>query len=77
MPTVTVCRDILRIAPVYLAGGLGSTENVDSAVAVGLLPTALRGRTVTVGNGAGSGARPALRSTRFAEEVERIACRMR
>jgi uncharacterized 2Fe-2S/4Fe-4S cluster protein (DUF4445 family) len=66
-----------EVARVYLAGGLGSSVNVDSAVAVGLLPAALRGRTVTVGNSAVSGARLALRSTRFAEEVERIARRMR
>ena len=39
-----------QLACVYLAGGLGYYMHIDSAVAIGLLPAALQGHTVSVGN---------------------------
>ena len=41
-----------EIAHVYLAGGLGYYMNVDSAVAIGLLPEEFQGHTQSVGNAA-------------------------
>lgn len=41
-----------EIEHVYLAGGLGYYMNVDSAVAIGLLPKEFQGRTQSVGNAA-------------------------
>ncbi len=40
------------LAHVYLAGGLGYYMNVDSAIAIGLLPEAFKTRTQSVGNAA-------------------------
>ena len=41
-----------NLAHVYLAGGLGYYMNVDSAVAIGLLPAAFQSRTQSIGNAA-------------------------
>ncbi len=57
---------------VYLAGAFGNYMNVDSAAAIGLLPAALAGKVVQAGNSAGKGARLALRSLEFEEEVRRL-----
>ena len=48
------------IDTLYLAGGFGSHLNPDSAVAIGMLPEALREKIVPVGNAALSGATMAL-----------------
>ena len=44
------------IKTVYLAGGFGSYINIESALKIGLIPEALRGKIITVGNAAGQGA---------------------
>lgn len=44
------------LCEVYLAGGLGYYMNVDSAIAIGLLPEDVRGRVQSVGNAALGGA---------------------
>ena len=43
------------VAAVYIAGGFGARIDVDSAVAVGLLPVELRGKIQAVGNSALAG----------------------
>ena len=45
-----------EIEEVVLCGGFGSYLNVDSAVGIGLLPEAFRGRVASIGNAAGAGA---------------------
>ncbi|OPX43769.1 Na(+)-translocating NADH-quinone reductase subunit F [Ruminiclostridium hungatei] len=49
-----------KIETVYLAGGFGSYINIDSALKIGLIPGALKGRIITVGNAAGQGAAESL-----------------
>lgn len=51
-----------QVRHVYLAGGFGNFLDVESAFAVRLLPAELKGKTVPVGNAAGSGAKKALLS---------------
>jgi uncharacterized 2Fe-2S/4Fe-4S cluster protein (DUF4445 family) len=48
-------KDRKDIRHVYLAGGFGSFINVDSALAIGLLPEDLKDRIVPVGNSCGGG----------------------
>ena len=48
------------IDTLYLAGGFGSHLNPDSAVAIGMLPEALRNKIISVGNAALTGASMAL-----------------
>ena len=48
------------IDALYLAGGFGSHLNPDSAVAIGMLPEALRDKIIPVGNAALAGASMAL-----------------
>lgn len=45
-----------EVQRVFLAGGFGSYLNVESAVAIGLLPSEVSDRIQTVGNAAGTGA---------------------
>ena len=52
--------DLEEIDALYLAGGFGSHLNPDSAVAIGMLPEALRDKIVSVGNAALTGASMAL-----------------
>jgi len=56
------------IGKVYLAGGFGHKINMDSAVALGLIPAALAGKVLAVGNTALGGAAHVLLS-RVAEEA--------
>lgn len=49
-----------QIEKVYLAGGLGSSINTDSALTIGLIPGELQGKILSVGNAAGQGAVEAL-----------------
>ena len=52
--------DLEEIDALYLAGGFGSHLNPDSAVAIGMLPEALRYKIIPVGNAALTGASMAL-----------------
>lgn len=56
-----------------IAGGFGSTMDLDSAKSIGLFPAALRERTAFIGNGALGGARMLLMNQRLREESEGIA----
>lgn len=48
---------VSQIECVYLAGAFGNFLNSGNACRIGLLPPELRGKTISVGNAAGSGAR--------------------
>lgn len=48
---------VSQIECVYLAGAFGNFLNPENACRIGLLPPELRGKTVPVGNAAGSGAK--------------------
>ncbi len=61
----------------YVAGGFGHHLNIDSAMTIGLLPKALAGRIVTVGNSAGSGACMYALSGECRDVYERIRDDMR
>jgi uncharacterized 2Fe-2S/4Fe-4S cluster protein (DUF4445 family) len=57
-------KRLTDIRRVYLAGGFGSYLNIESAIAIGLIPAELSGKIVAAGNAAGSGAIEALLSVR-------------
>jgi uncharacterized 2Fe-2S/4Fe-4S cluster protein (DUF4445 family) len=64
------------IGRVFLAGGFGSYINKDSAVRIGLIPSALSGRIEAVGNAAGAGAVEALLSRRSLGEAQKLKGRI-
>ena len=65
------------IDSLYLAGGFGAHMDADSAVAIGMLPEALREKIICVGNSSLSGAAMALLSTKKRLELSEIqkSCR--
>jgi len=56
-----------------VAGGFGSSMNLDSAAAIGLFPAALRDKTEFIGNGALGGASMLLMNPALREKSERMA----
>jgi uncharacterized 2Fe-2S/4Fe-4S cluster protein (DUF4445 family) len=60
------------IEKVYLAGGFGNYINHDHAMEIGLLPVECRGKVITIGNAALTGAKMAIKSAGFMEAAERI-----
>lgn len=62
---------------VYLAGGFGSHINVDSALAINLLPGETRGKIESIGNSAGSGASEGLLNINILKESENIKNRLK
>ena len=60
---------------IYLAGGFGNYVNLDSAVAIGILPDG-KDRLTKIGNGALTGARQMLLSRKRREDAERMAPRI-
>lgn len=67
----------LEIEKVVIAGAFGSYIDVDSAIAVGLLPPLPRERVTQVGNAAGSGAKMALVSAEERGRAGALARRIR
>ncbi|MFQ6100221.1 MAG: ASKHA domain-containing protein [Anaerolineae bacterium] len=65
-----------QVERVVVAGAFGTYLDVDSALAVGVLPPLPRERFVQVGNAAGMGAKLALLSRRCRELAEEIARRV-
>jgi len=63
------------IGRVFLAGGFGFRINMDSAVALGLIPAQLGDKVVTVGNTSLGGAAHVLLNTTAEEDVKAIAAR--
>lgn len=64
------------IENVYLAGGFGSYLNIESSLAIGLLPKELTGKVKAIGNAAGSGAVDTLLSCDTAETARHIGEKM-
>ena len=64
--------DLEELDRIYLAGGFGNYVNLDSAMAIGILPNR-REKLVKIGNGALTGARQILLSRGRREDAERIA----
>lgn len=60
------------IEALFLAGGIGNYINIDSAIALGLLPSELKNRIFPVGNSAGIGAVQNLRSDEHEKRMLRI-----
>ena len=58
---------------IYIAGAFGNYIDIDSALAIGLLPDVNRDRILSVGNAAGKGACMALLSSEKRKEAEQIA----
>jgi uncharacterized 2Fe-2S/4Fe-4S cluster protein (DUF4445 family) len=63
--------------PVVLAGAFGSYIDIDSALAIGLLPKCKRRQVLSVGNAAGLGAAEALLSREKLERCVAISKRVR
>ena len=61
-----------QIDRLYLAGGFGAYLNVESAVAIGMLPDCLKERTVSLGNSALAGAAMALLSGEKRKQLLKI-----
>lgn len=78
--TVLLERSGLRadqVDQLYLAGGFGQYLDPEHAFRIGLLPDALRGRTLAVGNSAGMGAIRVLLDQAQSERAVRLARQIR
>jgi uncharacterized 2Fe-2S/4Fe-4S cluster protein (DUF4445 family) len=53
------------IDALFLAGGFGNYINVENAIKIGLLPSEMEGKIITIGNSSGTGALQALKSNHF------------
>jgi uncharacterized 2Fe-2S/4Fe-4S cluster protein (DUF4445 family) len=62
-----------EISGLYVAGGFGRYLNVNSAIRIGLLPSALRGRIEAVGNAALEGASMMLLDASMSEKARALA----
>ena len=65
------------VEAVYLAGGLGTWLNPDSAICTGLIPAALAGRVRSVGNAALAGAMQSLLCADVRGKADVVAAAMR
>ncbi len=61
-----------EIQALYLAGGFGNYIREESAIRIGLIPSASRGKVMAVGNCSGSGAILALRSRSFEGVIKNV-----
>lgn len=58
-----------EIEKVYIGGGFGNYMNIESSVAIGMIPKELKGKIKSVGNCAGSGAKMYLMSKKIRENT--------
>ncbi|MFH0855253.1 MAG: ASKHA domain-containing protein [Candidatus Omnitrophota bacterium] len=65
-----------EIERVFIAGGFGTSLNIESAIKIGLLPELERKRFIFVGNSALAGARQMLLSAEAAKTAEEIAAKI-
>ena len=65
--------DFSKIKKIFIAGGFGTSLEVESAIAIGLLPDLDRSRFKFIGNSALAGAREILLSNEAAKTAEEIA----
>jgi len=61
-----------EVARIYLAGAFGNYMNIDSALAIGLLPRTDRSKYIRFGNGALAGARDMLLSQQRRRDAEKL-----
>lgn len=61
-----------EIDALFLAGGFGNYLNVDNAMKIGLLPSQLKGKVISLGNTAGTGAILAINSLSFMDVLASI-----
>lgn len=61
------------IKNVYLAGGFGNYILPENAIAIGLLPKVTAGKIKGIGNGAGAGAKMALKSARLLNDAQTVS----
>jgi uncharacterized 2Fe-2S/4Fe-4S cluster protein (DUF4445 family) len=61
-----------EIDALFLAGGFGNYLNADNAMKIGLLPPQLKGKVISLGNTAGTGALLALKSDSFMDILASI-----
>ena len=71
METVGISED--EIPVLYIAGGFGSHLNVDSAMAIGLIPPSMKKHIQVLGNAALSGAAELLLNQDRLETVKALA----
>ena len=60
------------IEKVYLAGGFGNYINQYHAMRIGLLPAECKGKIISIGNAALTGAKMVIKSGGFMEAAEKI-----
>jgi uncharacterized 2Fe-2S/4Fe-4S cluster protein (DUF4445 family) len=65
--------DFFKIKKIFIAGGFGTSVDVDNAVSIGLLPDLDRSRFIFVGNSSLAGARQILLSYDAMKKVNEIA----
>jgi uncharacterized 2Fe-2S/4Fe-4S cluster protein (DUF4445 family) len=63
------CKDIDKV---YITGGFGNYMDMESALNIGLIPDELRGKTLSVGNAAGTGAKLFLLSKAYRQKTAGI-----
>lgn len=63
------CSDVEYL---YIGGGFGNYMDIESSLAIGMIPKELRGKIKSVGNCAGSGAKMYLLSSKARKETRRI-----
>jgi uncharacterized 2Fe-2S/4Fe-4S cluster protein (DUF4445 family) len=63
------------IEKVYIGGGFGNFMNIDSAVAIGMIPKELQEKVKSVGNCAGSGAKMYLLSKKVRDRASELISR--
>ncbi|MBN1132389.1 MAG: DUF4445 domain-containing protein [Bacteroidales bacterium] len=61
-----------RLDKLVIAGGFGNYLSIDSAFRLGMFPEELRGKTIQVGNAAGTGALLAVCSVKFMERINDV-----
>ena len=65
--------DFSKIKKIFIAGGFGTSIDVDNAISIGLLPDLDRSRFIFVGNSSLAGARAILLSYEAMKKVNEIA----
>jgi uncharacterized 2Fe-2S/4Fe-4S cluster protein (DUF4445 family) len=71
-----VSLDFPKIKKVFIAGGFGTSLEIESAVSIGLLPDLERERFIFIGNSSLAGSRSVLFSHDAMKKVEEIASRI-
>lgn len=70
-------KDSDAVKKVYLAGGFGSSININSAVKIGLLPRSLENKIEAIGNASGTGAAEGLLSHNMLKLSEKLKLKVK